>query len=158
MIYLLSHMAIMPLIDLLLTGLEWMPNGDAAFGLILFLGLSFVNGCVLEIGRKLWAPESEITGVDTYSGLWGPRKSAQVWGICVLTSFTLLIGVGIATGVFWVTVCLGGAGAVICLINAWKYANAPTERAEKWMDSLAGLWVFSCYAIAGFAPVLMRVL
>jgi hypothetical protein len=71
-LYLLSHMAIMPLIDLLLTGIEWLP-GRAASGLWMFLALSFVNGCVLEIGRKLWAPENEIAGVDTYSGLWGPR-------------------------------------------------------------------------------------
>jgi hypothetical protein len=66
-VYLLSHMAIMPLIDLLLTGLEWVPGGGAAPGLGLFLALSFVNGCVLEIGRKLWAPENEIAGVDSYS-------------------------------------------------------------------------------------------
>ncbi|MEC7669995.1 MAG: UbiA family prenyltransferase, partial [Pseudomonadota bacterium] len=79
-LYLLSHMAIMPLIDLLLTGLEWLPFGGPASGLSLFLALSFVNGCVLEIGRKLWSPENEIAGVETYSGLWGTRKAACTWG------------------------------------------------------------------------------
>jgi hypothetical protein len=49
----------------------------------MFLALSFVNGCVLEIGRKLWAPENEIAGVDTYSGLWGPRRAAAIWGVTV---------------------------------------------------------------------------
>ncbi len=157
-LYLLSHMAIMPLIDLLLTGLEWVPGGGAAAGLWLFLALSFVNGCVLEIGRKLWAPENEITGVDTYSGLWEPHKAALIWGICIAISFTLLLGVGAATGVFWVNAVLGGALLVICLNAAARYAQNPTEIAEKRMDTLAGLWVFACYAIAGFAPVIMRLI
>ena len=100
-LYLLSHMMIMPLIDLLLTGMEWMPASSVSDGLILFLALSFVNGCVLEIGRKLWAPENEIDGVDTYSRLWGPRRAAAIWAGLVALSFVLLLGGGYATGVFW---------------------------------------------------------
>jgi hypothetical protein len=156
--YLLSHMAIMPLIDLLLTGIEWVPGGGAATGLWMFLALSFVNGCVLEIGRKLWAPESEIAGVDTYSRLWGPRKAAVIWCMCLGLSFALLAGVGRATGTLWITATLGGIGALIALKSALDYASDPTLKAEKRMDTIAGLWVFACYAIAGFTPVIMRVL
>lgn len=155
-LYLLSHMAIMPLIDLLLTGLEWLPFGGPASGLTLFLALSFVNGCVLEIGRKLWSPENEIAGVETYSGLWGTRKAARIWGACVLLSYALLLGVGAATGVLWISAVLGGIGVAICLLSAARYARSPTEKAEKHMDTIAGLWVFACYAIAGFLPVLLR--
>ncbi|QCO55079.1 manganese transporter permease [Pseudorhodobacter turbinis] len=156
LLYLLSHMAIMPLIDLLLTGLEWMPGGGAASGLWMFLALSFVNGCVLEVGRKLWSPENEITGVETYSRLWGPRHAALVWGACVLFSFGFLLGVAAATGMFWISFVLGGAGVLVCLGAARHYARAPTPSAEKRMDKVAGLWVFACYGIAGFVPVLMR--
>ncbi len=156
-LYLLSHMAIMPLIDLSLTGLEWMPGGGAGNGLWLFLALSFVNGCVLEIGRKLWSPQNEITGVDTYSGLWGPQKAAFIWCACVFVSFALLLGVGATTGVVWISAALGGVGAAICLASALAYAKSPTAKAQKNMDTLAGLWVFACYAIAGFLPVLMKV-
>lgn len=155
-LYLLSHMAIMPLIDLLLTGLEWMPGGGPQTGLWLFLALSFVNGCVLEIGRKLWSPENEIPGVDTYSGLWGVQKAARIWAGCVLLSFALLLGVGAATGVVWLSAALGGVGVAICLGIAASYARSPTAKAEKRMDISAGLWVFACYAIAGFLPVLVR--
>lgn len=155
-LYLLSHMAIMPLIDLLLTGLEWLPFGGPATGLSLFLALSFVNGCVLEIGRKLWSPENEIAGVETYSGLWGARKAARIWGGCVLLSYALLLAVGAATGVLWISAVLGGIGVAFCLLSAARYARSPTEKAEKRMDTIAGLWVFACYAIAGFLPVLLR--
>ncbi len=157
-LYLLSHMAIMPLIDLLLTGIEWMPYSGAAAGLGLFLALSFVNGCVLEIGRKLWAPDSEIAGVDTYSALWGPQKAARIWVGCVGLSYGLLIGVGFATGALWWSVILGGIGAAACLKRARDYHNAPTPKAEKQMDTIAGLWVFACYGIAGFVPVISRVI
>lgn len=155
-LYLVSHMAIMPLIDLLLTGLEWMPGGGAPSGLWMFLALSFANGCVLEIGRKLWAPENEIVGVDTYSRLWGPRKAARIWVFCIGLSFILLLGVGAATGAVWISAVLGGSGLSLCLMNAARYVQNPTATAQKRMDLLAGLWVFACYGIAGFAPVIER--
>ncbi len=157
-LYLVSHMAIMPLIDLLLTGLEWVPGGGAATGLWMFLALSFVNGVVLEIGRKLWAPENEITGVETYSGLWGPKRAAAIWAVSVLLSFGLLLGVGSATGTFLIALILGGAMAGLSLLCAVSYAQSPTASLQKRMDTVAGLWVFACYAIAGFAPVLMRLI
>ena len=152
-LYLVSHMAIMPLIDLLLTGIEWVPGGGAAAGLWMFLALSFVNGCVLEIGRKLWATENETVGVDTYSRLWGPKTASGVWIMCVLLSWLLLIGVGAATGVFWWSVTLGGAGAMMCFAAAKAYSQTPNVSAEKRLDKAAGLWVFACYAIAGFSPI-----
>ncbi len=157
-LYLLSHMMIMPLIDLVLTGIEWMPSNWVSDGLILFLGLSFINGCVLEIGRKLWAPENEIEGVDTYSALWGPSRAALIWAGCVGISFALLVALGIATHTFWINLGLGSIGLIICLISAAGYAKSPTASAEKRMDTMAGLWIFACYAIAGFAPGLMRAL
>jgi hypothetical protein len=157
-IYLLSHMAIMPLIDLLLTGLEWVPGGGAAPGLWMFLALSFVNGCVLEIGRKLWAPENEIAGVDTYSGLWGPRRAATIWAATCWCPSACCSASGAATGTFLAALILGGAMAGFGLSSAANYAAAPTPAAQKRMDTVAGLWVFACYAIAGFAPVLAGLL
>jgi hypothetical protein len=157
-LYLVSHMAIMPLIDLLLTGIEWVPGGGAASGLWMFLALSFVNGCVLEIGRKLWAPENEIAGVETYSGLWGPQRAAMIWSVTVILSLALLLGVGRATDTFLVALILGGTIGAWSLSSAAKYAKAPTPDAQGRMDRMAGLWVFACYAIAGFAPVLTRLI
>lgn len=152
-VYLLSHMAIMPLIDLLLTGIEWLPYGSAAPALWLFIALSFSNGCVLEIGRKLWAPESERVGVDTYSGLWGPKRAVTIWLVFVGISACLLIGVGIATGFALAFGLVAIAGVLACAYAARRYATNPTPKAEKQIDALAGLWVFGCYATAGFLPL-----
>ncbi len=152
-LYLLSHMAIMPLIDLLLTGIEWLPYGSAAPALWLFIALSFSNGCVLEIGRKLWAPESERVGVDTYSGLWGPTRAANIWLVFAGISAVLLLGVGIATGFAFAFALITLTGFIICTYAARRYAANPTPKAEKQMDTIAGLWVFGCYATAGFLPL-----
>ncbi|WP_341368766.1 UbiA family prenyltransferase [Yoonia sp. BS5-3] len=157
-LYLLSHMAIMPLIDLLLTGIEWLPHGAAAPGLWLFIALSFANGCVLEIGRKLWAPENERVGVQTYSGLWGPRRAAHVWLVFVGIAALLLVGVGVATGFALAFSLIAAVGFAICLRAARGYANAPSPAAEKQIDTLAGLWVFGCYATAGFLPLALGAL
>lgn len=157
-LYLLSHMAIMPLIDLLLTGVEWQPHGHVAPQLWLFLALSFVNGCVLEIGRKLWAPQNEITGVETYSALWGPRRAALIWAGASVLSFALLVSVGFATGNPGTSLALGALGLAAILWSARDYAMSPTPLAQKKVDNLAGLWVFLCYAVAGFAPILWKVM
>ncbi|MDO7563961.1 MAG: UbiA family prenyltransferase [Planktomarina temperata] len=157
-LYLLSHMAIMPLIDLMLTGIEWLPHGSATPALWLFIALSFSNGCVLEIGRKLWAPESELVGVDTYFGLWGPKRAAFIWLIFAGISATLLIGVGIATGFAFAFAVIALAGLAACLIATRSYAANPTPKAEKQMDTVAGLWVFGCYATAGFLPLALGAL
>jgi len=154
-LYLVSHMAIMPLIDLLLTGVEWMPNGAPAPQLWLFLALSFVNGCVLEIGRKLWAPENEIAGVETYSGLWGPRMATGVWLICVGLSYGLLVAVGAATGVVWASAAIGAVGVGFCLRAAAVYLRTKTSASQERMDTIAGLWIFLSYATAGFLPYLL---
>lgn len=154
-LYLLSHMAIMPLIDFMLTGIEWLPHGGPHPALWLFIALSFVNGCLLEIGRKMWAPVSERVGVETYSGLWGPARTAQIWIGVLAVSTLLLIGVGIATGHALVVTALAVIGAVLAFGIARQYGAAPTQKTEKRMDTISGLWVFFCYAVAGFVPALL---
>ncbi len=107
---------------------------------------------MLEIGRKLWAPENEIAGVETYSGLWGPGRAALIWMGCVGVSSALLVGTGFATGVGWTTLGLAAVALVACLWAASRYRANPTDKAQEWMDTVAGLWVFFCYATAGFLP------
>ncbi len=152
--YMVSHMAIMPLIDLFVTGTEWQPHGSPPPGLGLFLALSFANGCILEIGRKLWAAESEREGVETYSALWGPRRAATVWLGCLGLAFALLVAVGFATGAPLTTALIGIAALVFAARAALAYRVAPTPQSQAGADQGAGAWVFACYIAAGFAPMI----
>ncbi|MHA6325340.1 UbiA family prenyltransferase [Roseivivax sp. CAU 1753] len=156
-IYLMSHMAIMPLMDLMLTGVEWTAHGGPAAGLWLFIALSFANGCVLELGRKIWSPDSERAGVETYSGLWGPRRAIAVWLGVVGVALVLLIGVGVVTGTALVLGALGLAGLAGCLWSARGYLRALSPQSAATVDTVAGLWVFLCYASAGAVPLLFRI-
>jgi 4-hydroxybenzoate polyprenyltransferase len=154
-LYLLSHMAIMPLIDLFLTACEWLPAaGSPPPGLWVFLALSFVNGCVIEIGRKLYALENERAGVETYSALMGPQRAATLWAACVALSFCLLLATGFAVGSPLLVGVIGAVALGLPLVSAAKYAKAATPKSQKTMDAVSGVWVLVCYAAAGFAPFL----
>lgn len=152
--YLASHMAIMPLLDLFVTGAEWVPAGASpAEGLVLFLLLSFSNGCVLEIGRKIWAQENEREGVETYSGLWGVSRAVAVWIAVAALSFLLLLAVGFSTGYpVWTGVPGLIMFGVVCRV-ALAMRNAPDGVRQARLDTVSGLWVFVCYTAAGFAPL-----
>ncbi len=150
--YLVSHMAVMPLIDLVITGAEWTPHGTPVAALSLFLFLSFANGCVLEIGRKLWAPESEREGVETYSRVLGPERGAVLWLGCLAAAFVLLLAVGWATGAPWLTGAIGLAALAYAGRAALLYRAGATPERAKALEDASGLWVFACYGGAGFAP------
>jgi 4-hydroxybenzoate polyprenyltransferase len=152
--YVVSHMMIMPLLDLFVTGSEWLvADGRAPEGLWLFLVLSFVNGCVIEIGRKIYAPEHEREGVDTYSGMLGPRNAVLLWCALIATAFGFLLAVGAAVGAFWLVGVVGLLGLMAAFVSAALYLRAPTVSAQRRIDTMAGLWVFACYGAAGFAPL-----
>lgn len=83
-VYLLSHMLVMPLIAFYISAFDWLCVCNAMpSGLGWLLALSFFCGLVLEIGRKIKAPAKERTGVETYSGLWGASKSVFIWIACI---------------------------------------------------------------------------
>lgn len=155
-VYLVSHMLIMPLIDLFVTGTEWLPYAPfPPDGLWLFLALSFFNGCVLEIGRKVWAPVNEREGVETYSGLLGFRTAALVWIAVAAAALGWLIAVGFAVGAPGIIAAVGAAAFAVVVTAALRFRANPTPKGQKQIDTLAGLWVLVCCATAGFAPLLV---
>jgi 4-hydroxybenzoate polyprenyltransferase len=154
-LYLVSHMAIMPLIDLFETACEWLPRGASPpAGLAWFLGLSFANGCVIELGRKVWAPESERPGVETYSSLLGARRAALLWAAAASVAFALLVGTGFATGVPALDAAIGAPALAAVWIIALRFARRRDVAGQKLIDGMAGVWVLVCYATAGFAPLI----
>jgi len=162
LVYMFSHMAIMPLIDLYATACDWWPAGYAlheGFGLTLgaFLVLSLVNGTAIEIARKCWAPESELEGVETYSKLWGPGR-AGVAVMCVV-----LVGLAISA---FINV-RSGAGVwflgTLVLVSAWAawtaidYAGTPTVKTAKMLETSSGVFVLTNYLLLGVLPLLVSI-
>ena len=74
-------MLILPLITLYATACEWhTASASLPNGLVWLLVASFFSGLVIEIGRKIRAPEDEEPGVETYSPLGAPDGDAGVVG------------------------------------------------------------------------------
>ena len=83
-----SHMLILPLVDLYATACDWWVAGlrQPPPGLYWFLVVSYLNGLVIEIGRKTRAPADEEHGVETYSALWGTNGAVRAWLLTVLVT------------------------------------------------------------------------
>lgn len=157
-LYLVSHMLIMPLIDLFVTATEWLPRAgwSAPHGLWLFLVLSFLNGCVLEIGRKIWAPESERAGVETYTSLLGIPRAVLAWIACLLVAFGFILAVGARIDAMLAVAIPAALALVFAIAMAVRFLRSPTLSAQKMIDTAAGVWVLFSYGAVGFAPLVLR--
>lgn len=151
--YMLTHMVVMPLIDFYTSGLDWLAGGHPLpRGMFLFLALTFTNGCVIEIGRKIRVPDDEEPGVETYSALWGGRRAAGVWLAVLATTFALAVictwrqGFAREAGP-WLGGCfaLSAAPAVAFLFG---------RRTGHLVELASGVWTIAMYVLVGAVPLL----
>ncbi|MGH7956258.1 MAG: UbiA family prenyltransferase [Opitutaceae bacterium] len=155
-IYLFSHMLIMPLIDWFATGCDWVRAGAAMpRGLFWFLAASFCNGVVIELGRKIRAPEQEERGVETYTFLWGPGVAISAWLAalgatlaCALVAaerIGFIAPVALLLGLLWSGACV--LGAVFVRTSRPKLAKA--------IEAYSGVWTLALYVMLGLVPLLL---
>jgi 4-hydroxybenzoate polyprenyltransferase len=162
-LYLVSHMMVMPLIDLYATACDWEPAGVVPsdnFGLTLigFLLLSLVNGTVIELSRKSWAPEQEREGVETYSRLWQPSGAGTAVMAVVIAGLAVSAFVHVRSGaniVFLIGLLL------TTMWSAWSaidYGGTPTPAKAKMMETSAGVYVLANYLLLGVLPLFQTLL
>ncbi|MDX2081024.1 MAG: UbiA family prenyltransferase [Terrimicrobiaceae bacterium] len=153
--YMWTHMFIMPLIDLYASACDWLPTeGWPPFGLFWFVIVSFLNGFILEIGRKIRAPKDEEHGVETYSVLWGRPRAVRSWWLAM--GLTFLAAVGAATAIQFlvpVLILMGGLFAVAVFAGA-RFLTAGGS--GKVFEILAGIWTLALYLILGIVPLTWR--
>jgi 4-hydroxybenzoate polyprenyltransferase len=154
--YLWTHMLVLPLIDLYATACDWLPVGPAPEGLQWLLIVSFANGLVIEIGRKLRAPEDEEAGVETYSALWGRPRAMAVWLAALCLSG--LAAWQAARVIHWETPMLVIAGLIlsICFVEGFAFLRQPFARRGKRIEILSGIWTLLVYLSMGTVPYLLR--
>jgi len=145
-LYLLSHMVIMPLLLGYATTLDWLVARAAPpRGLGVFLAATYVNGLVLEIGRKLREPAAERARVETYSATWGLPRAQRRWlGALVLaaalTAWAMSVAGMSSTLVFPLT-------AAVALIVAWPMPALARGRAGsgKATERMSAVWNLLAY-------------
>ena len=157
--YVTSHMFIIPLIDLYASGLDWwLADVAAPVGLGFFFLVSYLNGIVLEVGRKMKAPEAEAEGVQTYTSMLGTRRAAALWmGILTLTFGAAIAAAWYAGYAQAMLLTLGGVW-VLCLSPALLFWRQPQARAAKQIEYASALWTIAMYICLGGAPMLHRLL
>jgi len=151
--YLWTHMLILPLITLYATACEW-HTASASFpsGLAWLLVASFFSGLVIEIGRKIRAPEDEEPGVETYSRLWGRRTATLAWwgAMCLAAVSSLLVArrIGMAAALGG----LFGLGLAAAGIAVWRFLDRPTSERARLFEPISGLWTLFVYLGLGVSP------
>lgn len=156
-LYLFSHMAIVPLVDFYATACDWQPAGDGAPpALLWFVLVSYFNGIVIELGRKIRVPADEEVGVNTYSAIWGPRIAVGAWLTAMLATTALAIVA--AWHIEFVVPVAVTLGSLLLLAGAsarW-YLRSPLPGRGKLIENLAGIWTLALYLILGAVPLLCK--
>ena len=153
-VYLVTHMGIMPLVDFFGTACEWLPRGSSApSGLGWFLAASFFNGIVIEIGRKLRQPGDEEDGVETYSRLWGRSGGVSVWiGVLVLT---LVCAAMAAARIQFMVPVLVALGGVLLLALSVVPSYLRGSLVGKKIETISALWTLTLYLMLGLVPLVL---
>jgi 4-hydroxybenzoate polyprenyltransferase len=154
LLYLFSHMLIMPLIDLFVTACDWLTwQNTPPQGLWFFLAFSFANGLVIELGRKTWAPEQERQGVESYSDAWGYRTAALAWLMAL--GAAVLLGIRVSRQILFFKPVLGCATVLLALgmCMCYGFLRHPTAKRAKHLENFSGVFVLLMYVILG--PVAM---
>ena len=154
-VYLASHMVIMPLVDLYATACDWWAAGlrQPPPGLYWFLVVSYLNGVVIEIGRKTRVPADEERGVETYSALWGTHGAARAWLAAVLLTAFAAWRASARIGTEAPTLFLLATLAAACAVVAWRVTRGLTRRGGKPIEVMSGVWTLLMYLSLGGAPL-----
>lgn len=157
--YLVSHMAIMPMVDFYTTGIDWLAEAaHPPHALVFFLLVTYGNGVLIEVGRKIRAPQDEREGVGTYTRDWGLRAAPAVWLAVLAVTLGLAIVAARATSPLHVTAPLLAAVAAFCAVPAVLFLREPSSSRARAMEKASGLWPFATYLTLGSGPWLVRLL
>ena len=152
-----THMLVMPLIDLYVTACDWLPARSAvAPGLRWFLVASFFNGIVVEIGRKMRAPDDEELGVETYSALWGRGRAATAFLTVMAAALSCAV---LAADHIGATRYVGAVLMLLWLVAlsvALVFVRSPRQGAGRRVEAMAGVWTLVVYLSLGIAPWVFR--
>ena len=151
-VYMLSHMVIMPLINLYATACDWLVQSSPLPGIGWYLVASFLNGMVIEVGRKIRAPQDEELGVGTYSALWGIDRALLVWWSMIGSAGMVSIIAATSEAmklVMTALVLVFGLGTGLLGV---AFSRQPTTQRSRSIEALSGLWVLLLYFALGLAP------
>lgn len=155
LLYLISHMLIIPLIDLYASGLDWFLEGKSAhIGLVWFFLVSYFNGFVLEFGRKIRTPETEEEGIISYTKLYGAKGGVIAWILLLTSTFFIAIGASLYAGYGPISVIILGLFFMLCVTPGYLFLKYPSSKKTKWIEYASGVWTLLMYFSLGAIPMI----
>jgi 4-hydroxybenzoate polyprenyltransferase len=155
-VYMASHMVIVPMITLFITAFDWLINGSPGWDLGWLLAMSYFGFCVIEIGRKIRAPEDEEEGVETYSALWGRRNAVVAWLAVMALTGVFAICASSLVGASLITLIYVLLLLAVSLLIGLNFLKHPMHGVDKHFQLLSGLWSLGIFLIPGLAPWLLN--
>ena len=166
LIYALSHVVIMVFITLVIVEStryivpknifdvfilqRYKHNIDIA--LIPLFALNYLNGIVLEIGRKTRRADEEEHGVQTYSKLWGKKKAVVILSLLfVIEYFLVILGLAHTYEKYFF---FGGLTLLVILIVSiyFMIKFLKKDLSGKIVESVSGLWIIFSSMGMGLLP------
>ena len=166
LIYALSHVVIMVFITLVIVEAtqyivpknifdvfilqRYRHNID--FALIPLFALNYLNGIVLEIGRKTRRADEEEHGVQTYSKLWGRKKAVVVLSLLFVIEYFLVI-LGLAYTYKEYFFFSGLTLLVILVVSIYFMVKfLKKDLSGKIVETVSGLWIIFSSMSLGLLP------
>lgn len=151
--YMVSHMMIIPVVDIFISACWWIPNNNGYIprGLELFVLISFTNGAILEIGRKIRKKSDEEFGVETYSVLWGAKRALLILLSLMTLVIFMLILLGTITG-FYLIYTSTVLVFLTTIFFSMKFLNKSSDLSGKIFETLTGIWTILVYLSIGIIP------
>ena len=121
-------------------------------GLIPLFALNYLNGIVLEIGRKTRRADEEEHGVQTYSKLWGKKKAAVILSLLFAVEYFLVI-LGLSYTYEKYFLFSGLVLLIILIISIYFMIKfLKKDLSGKIVESVSGLWIVFSSMGLGLLP------
>ena len=120
--------------------------------LIPLFTLNYLNGIVLEIGRKTRRADEEEHGVQTYSKLWGKKKAAVILSLLFAVEYFLVI-LGLSYTYEKYFLFSGLVLLIILIISIYFMIKfLKKDLSGKIVESVSGLWIVFSSMGLGLLP------
>ncbi len=155
--YVVSHMFIIPLVDIYASGLDWfLANAKPSKGLFFFFAVSYMNGIVLEIGRKIRAPQKESKGVLSYTYLLGTNRAVIFWMSIIFITLLLSIAASSFAGYGLTAYIILAIIFFICCMPAIFFLRRKSVQFSKMIEYASALWTIAMYLTLGGVPMISK--
>lgn len=147
--YMASHIVIVPLMTLYALACVQVPYMSAWRQLSWLLLMSYSAFFVVEIGRKIRAPENEEPGVETYTALWGRVTAVLAWLSALAVTALLAVAAALRVGTEVLTLIIAVLALSASVAVAIRFLRMPAAGRGVQFQIVSGLSIMAIYLAVG---------